>query len=59
MAGDDLAAKNRISALNPFALLDITAEVEKLADWFLQKKPRSKEKVDRCFAYFRGSRSWN
>jgi hypothetical protein len=37
MAGDDLAAKNQISALNRFALLDITSEVEKLADWFLQK----------------------
>jgi hypothetical protein len=37
MAGDDLAAEKRITALNPFALLDITAEVEKLANWFLKK----------------------
>ena len=45
MAGDDLAAKNRISALNTFALLDITAEVEKLAEWFLQKSLVPKKKL--------------
>jgi hypothetical protein len=45
MAGDDLAAKNRISALKPFSLLDITDEVEKLADWFLQKSLVPKKKL--------------
>jgi hypothetical protein len=38
MAGDDLAAQKRITILNSFALLDITAEVEKLAEWFLRKR---------------------
>jgi len=44
MVGDDFAAKKRVSALKPFALLDITAEVEKLAACFVRKNlvPRKK-----------------
>jgi hypothetical protein len=44
IAGDALAAKKRISALNQFPLLDVTADVEKLANWFLHKLlvPRKK-----------------
>jgi hypothetical protein len=37
MAGDDSASTKRISALKSFALLDITADVEKLANYFLRK----------------------
>ena len=37
MSGDAMASNKRLMALKPFAMLDITSEVEHLAAWFLRK----------------------